>query len=398
MSWTRVAPITVLVLLQTKVQQHRSLSVLGLVLLLIFFIQLISGVMVCFSLNCDPMNIPMSRSEEDMGDLYTDDFFWLHERGVDFIFLFIFLHMFRKFYLSSYTKSQEGAWKTGSLLFLVLHVVTFFGLVLCCTHLSEVTLTIAANMLATATAKYGKIYWWVFPAEELNTDTVLRMMYGHYTTAFIIFAAAVLHSLEMHYDWKDTTFSENQKTDLSWWDDALRGELFSLKKFLLVFFWLAVFYYAENEPASIELFMWGDVGSVSDIRFLGVTPHWYFRAYMSWLVVCPHHYLGLLGLILFMVSMYFQPNIKATVLFSYFTFKEYSLVKKVHVTAFIAAIMYCASYLPYGKFFNRLGGNMATLASFMFILYFLLTSLNWYYRVISEKLETIIEGAKVATV
>lgn len=55
-------------------------------------------------------------------------------------------------------------------------------------------------MLATATAKYGKIYWWVFPAEELNTDTVLRMMYGHYTTAFIIFAAAVLHSLEMHYD------------------------------------------------------------------------------------------------------------------------------------------------------------------------------------------------------
>jgi hypothetical protein len=93
--------------------------------------------------------------------------------------------------------------------------------------------------------------------------------------------------------------------------------------------------------------------------------------------------------------MYFQPNIKATVLFLYFTFKEYSLVKKVHVTAFIAAIMYCASYLPYGKFYNRLGGNIATLASFMFILYFLLTSLNWYYRAVSEKLETVIERASV---
>lgn len=118
---------------------------------------------------------------------------------------------------------------------------------------------------------------------------------------------------------------------------------------------------------------------------------------MSWLVVCPHHYLGLLGLVLFMVSMYFQPNIKATVLQTYFTFKEYSLVKKIHVTTFAASIMYCASYLPYGKFFNRLGGNMATLASFMFILYFLLTSLNWYYRLVSEKLKTTIDSVSTVT-
>jgi quinol-cytochrome oxidoreductase complex cytochrome b subunit len=388
--WLQFRLNTIQTIYTTKVKQHKTLSVIGIVLLFIFAIQVLSGVMLCFSLNCDPMNIPMSRSEEDIGDLYTDDFFWLHERGVDYIFIFIFVHMFRKFYLSSYTKSQEGAWKTGSLIFLTLHVVTFFGLVLCCTHLSEVTLTIAANMLATASAKYGKIYWWVFPAEELNTDTIIRMMYGHYTTAFIIFTVALLHSLEMHYDWKDTSFSENQKTELSWWDDAIKGEIFSTKKFLLVLFWAAAVYYPELESLSIELFMWGDIGSVSDIRFLGVTPHWYFRAYMSWLVVCPHHYLGLLGLLLFMVSIYFQPNIKATVLHLYFTFKEYSMVKKIHVTTFIAAIMYCASYLPYGKFYNRLGGNIATLCSFMFILYFLLTSLNWYNKLVSDRLNIIL--------
>lgn len=54
---------------------HGATSLLGIVLLIIFVLQIISGVMISFSLNCDPMNIPMSRNEEDHEDLYTDDFF-----------------------------------------------------------------------------------------------------------------------------------------------------------------------------------------------------------------------------------------------------------------------------------------------------------------------------------
>lgn len=54
---------------------HGALSLLGLTLLVIFLLQIVSGIMVAFSLNCDPMNIPMSRNEEDQEDLYTDDFF-----------------------------------------------------------------------------------------------------------------------------------------------------------------------------------------------------------------------------------------------------------------------------------------------------------------------------------
>ena len=379
----------------TKVRHHRTITVLGVILLITFALQLLSGVMVSFSLYSDPMNIPMSRSEEDMEDLYTDDFFWLHERGVDYIFIFIFAHMLRKFHLASYTKAQEGAWKTGSFLFLFLHVVTFFGLVLCCTHLSEVTLTIAANILASVVAKYGKIYWWFFPNKELNVDTVIRMMYGHYVTAFVLFVIAVYHSLEMHYDWKDTHYDEQQKTELSWWDDALKGEIFGFIKYYLFLFFLSRWYYTKFEPLSIELFMWGDTGAISDIRFYGVTPHWYFRAYMSWLVVCPHHYLGLIGLLIFMVSIYFQPNLKELKTTVILFLEELSLVKKYHNVTFIAAIMFSASYLPYGKFFNRLGGNIATLFSFLFILYFLLVSLNWYYRLVSNVLATSIQGAKL---
>ena len=76
---------------------HGATSLLGITLLVIFILQILSGIMIAFSLNCDPMNIPMSRNEEDQDDLYTDDFFWLHERGVDLAFIFIIFHMMNKF-------------------------------------------------------------------------------------------------------------------------------------------------------------------------------------------------------------------------------------------------------------------------------------------------------------
>ena len=128
---------------------HNYLSLIGFMLLLIIVNQLISGTMLSFSLIPEPMIIPTSREEEDSENLYIDDFFWLHERGVDFFFLLLILHLLRKFFILAYSKEQELAWKSGIILFLMSHGVIFFGLVLCCTHLSEITLTIAGNIFHT---------------------------------------------------------------------------------------------------------------------------------------------------------------------------------------------------------------------------------------------------------
>jgi hypothetical protein len=70
------------------VSYHDGIAVLGFMVLLTMTSQLISGTMVSFSLIPDPMLIPVVRDEEDIEDLYTDDFFWLHERGVDLLFIF----------------------------------------------------------------------------------------------------------------------------------------------------------------------------------------------------------------------------------------------------------------------------------------------------------------------
>jgi hypothetical protein len=85
------------------------MSLFGFFTFLIIANQLISGTMLAFSLVPEPMMIPLVRDEEDLEDLYTDDFFWLHERGVDLLFIFVFFHLLRKLYLIILDYEQEFA-------------------------------------------------------------------------------------------------------------------------------------------------------------------------------------------------------------------------------------------------------------------------------------------------
>jgi hypothetical protein len=83
---------------------------------------------------------------------------------------------------------------------MVFQVVVFCGLILCCSHLSEITLTIAANIMHTFFLFYGKFYWWFFTDKQLNTDTLLRLAYAHYLSAFYLGYLGLLHGIDMHYD------------------------------------------------------------------------------------------------------------------------------------------------------------------------------------------------------
>ncbi len=360
---------------------------------LVIINQLLSGIMLSFSLITESMFIPLAREEEDCENLYVDDFFWLHERGVDLLVICTFLHLFRKMYLNVMDTEQEYAWKSGVILFLLIQVVIFLGLVLCCTHLSDITLTIASNAFHTFCFFTGKLYWLIFTDQTLNSDTITRLAYLHYVLAFLLAYYGIAHGLEMHYDWKVETFFDGVRQEISWFDEALTSELGRAMEFFLFVGLICLVLYSEPEALSYEIFMWGDIGMMVDVRFYGVAPHWYFRPYMGWLVACPYHYAGLLGLLFFFASFYFQPNligrgvlnsyagIKMLVFISWIfwiiatkrlvrtekIFVELDAYYTVTFYLFLMAIWYAFSYLPFGRFYTRLGGNFSSLVAFMFI-------------------------------
>lgn len=372
--------------------------------------------MLSFSLVAESMIIPLVRDEEDLEDLYIDDFFWIHERGVDLVFIFIFLHLFRKLYLGVCDLEQEYAWKSGAFSFLILQVVVFMGLVLCCTHLSEITLTIAANALHTFFFFKGKPYWWFFTDRLLNTDTIIRLAYGHYVFAFYLAYLGLIHGIDMHYDWKTENNFDGIKQELNWWDEVLVKEVGKVIEFLLVISIICLYLYEDPEALSYEIFMWGDVGMVTDVRFYGVAPHWYFRPYMAWLIACPYHRIGIFGLVYFFVIIYFQASILGyselqsykvlrSILTYFITsyknfgksvirwsriFIENSLIYLISYTIFILSIACTLTYLPYGRFYNRLGGNFSMLFSYLYIFSYLgLIYLRYMAMIYLDKLDTL---------
>nr|QBI37899.1 apocytochrome b [Tetrahymena rostrata]QGS65278.1 apocytochrome b [Tetrahymena rostrata] len=372
---------------------HDINSLFGFFTFLTIASQLVSGTMLAFSLVPEPMLIPMVREEEDVEDLYTDDFFWLHERGVDMLFIFSYFHLFRKIYLNNFEYEQEAAWKSGVFTFLLFQVVVFLGLVLCCTHLSDITLAIAANLYDTFFAGKGKFYWWIFTSKELNTDTIIRLAYLHYVLAFFLSYLGLIHGVDIHYDWKNENSYDGIDTEMIWFDEALSNELGGMIEIILIVMIVCFIVYPEPEALSYEYFMWGDIGFINDVRFLSVAPHWYFRPFMAWLTVCPFHKIGLFGLIYYFFILFYQPVIHGTneqnnysrknVAITSFIIKrsdiltpkyhsvEDNILHQITFWLFLCSALYVTSYLPYGRFYNRINGNFGTLWSFMYLFIYL---------------------------
>lgn len=354
------------------VPPHRTLSVLGVFLMLIILHQMYTGVITALYTVNDCLLLVISRDEADMEELYSDDIFYLHERGVDLTFIFLYLHFLRKFFLKAYFSLQWSTWKSGSFMFLLIHGVIFFGLVLCCTHLSDITLKIAANIIQTIFFKYGQVSYWIFTNHTINTDSLIRVMYLHYILPMVLWVVIISHLVDMHYGYKNNFFFKYTHQCLNWYGEVLKNEILSLIFYLSFFCLICLSLFNVSEPVSYEIFMWGDIGLVTDVRFLSVAPHWYFRAYMGWLLFCPHHYIGIFGLIAFLVFIYFQPNvfgksIKKQQFVLFLCKQDKSSLSLTVFFLFLICILYSGSYLPCGKYFTFLGGNKATTFSYLFI-------------------------------
>jgi len=198
----------------------------------------------------------------------------------------------------------------------------------------------------------------------------------------------------MHYDWKNEVSMDGLQGHLVWFDETLLNEL-SLTKDLLIFITLICWLlFTDPEALAYENFMWGDVGLVVDVRFYGVAPHWYFRPFMAWLIICPHHKTGIFGLLYFFLILFFQPLLhgsneeneyfkrsftflsrkinKAHILANNYVLVDNNLYTMTTFYFFVMACLYTTSFLPYGRFYNRVRGNNGSLLAYFYIFSYLL--------------------------
>jgi quinol-cytochrome oxidoreductase complex cytochrome b subunit len=139
---------------------------------------------------------------------FEAEVFYTHVRGVDTIFVLPYMHIFKKIYLKNYITAESDGWFLGGYAFFWFHYIITLGISLSATHLSDLTLTIIANIYLSIFNNTYKTYYIIFTNKHLNTDQITRLMVLHYFTPRYYLYLTQLHVLFCYESW-DSDSGEN---------------------------------------------------------------------------------------------------------------------------------------------------------------------------------------------
>ncbi len=334
-------------------------SIIGFMLLLTIVMQLLSGFFLGWYYIPEPGLVIELREEMFNDTRFGAEVFYMHVRGVDTIFVLSYMHILKKIYLKNYVTAESDGWLLGGYAFFWFHYIVALGISLSATHLSDLTLTIIANIFWSVFNFAYKTYYIIFTNKHLNTDQLTRLMVLHYFTPWYYLYLVQLHVMFCHESW-DSDSGENVYEDksgsyISWFYDAFLKEIQDAWYWTLFVFTYFFLHHFNASTVNYFFFERWNISELDEIRFYGVAPHWYFRPLMGLLVVSPSHYEGLMWMGLWFVLLAALPIIYN----GYNSNNNYlpiipmqsSLLQTCCFILFMLS-MYCtASMLPCGRYY-----------------------------------------------
>jgi len=340
-------------------------SVIGFMLLLAILLQLLSGFFLGWYYIPEPGLVIELREEMFNDTRFGAEVFYFHVRGVDIIFVLSYMHIFKKIFLKNYVTSEADGWIVGGYAFFWFHYIVALGISLSATHLSDLTLTIIANVVWSLTDNLYKTYYILFTNKHLNVDQMTRFMVLHYFSPWYYLYLIQLHVMFCHESWDsdsgENTYEDKSGSYISWFYDAFLKEIqdaWYWTIFVSMYFWLHHF-----TPSTINYFFFEkwNIAEFDEIRFYGVAPHWYFRPLMGILVISPTHYEGLMWVGLYFILLAFLPIVynfyNSASRFKAVAPMQSSLIQCGTFSLFLLSVFCVSSMLPCGRYYYEPEGG-----------------------------------------
>ena len=340
-------------------------SIIGFMLLLAIILQLASGFFLGWYYIPEPGLVVELREEMFNDTRFGGEVYWMHVRGVDTLMLLSYMHILKKIYLKNYVTTESDGWLLGGYAFFWFHYIVALGISLGANHLSDITLTIVANIFWSVFNNFYKTYYIMFTNKHLNVDQLTRFMMLHYFTPWYYLYLVKLHIMFCHESWDadsgEQTYEDKSGSYISWFYDAFLKEIqdaWYWVSFVFVYFFMHHF---DSVTVNYFFFERWNIAELDEIRFYGVAPHWYFRPLMGILVISPTHYEGLMWLALWLVLLACLP-----LFYNFYNThnKHVSIIPMqnslLQTTFFIIFMMslYCAcSMLPCGRYYYEPEGG-----------------------------------------
>lgn len=167
-------------------------SLLGLCLI----IQILSGLFLSIHY-CPNINLAFYRVIHIIKDI---NYGWLirliHINGASLFFIFIYIHIGRGIYYSSYILFKT--WYVGIIIFLLTIITAFLGYVLPWGQISFWGATVITNLLSAIPYFGTSIVEWIWGGFSVNNPTLNRFYTLHFILPFIILILVVIHLIFLH--------------------------------------------------------------------------------------------------------------------------------------------------------------------------------------------------------
>lgn len=263
----------------------------GYIALLMFAIQIISGIILAMwyipqvLLAFDSVQYIMM--EVNSGWLIR----YLHVNCVSFVFISMYLHIFRGLYYGSFSFPRVKVWLTGLIILLLMIVTAFLGYVLPWGQMSYWGATVITSFLSVI-PYFGKgLQIYVWGGFYIDQATLGKFFSLHYLLPFLIIAMIALHLIYLHSVGSNNPLGieTNDRIPLYpyfIWKDAVWFLFFLNLLFLVVFFSPNMLNHPDNSipanPASTPEH---------------IVPEWYFLVFYAILRSVPNKEIGVIMMI-----------------------------------------------------------------------------------------------------
>ena len=360
-------------------------SIIGFMLLICIVMQLLSGFFLGWYYMPEPGLVVELREEMFNDTRFGAEVFYMHVRGVDALMVFSYMHIMKKIYLKNYVTSESDGWFLGGYAFLWFHYIIALGISLSASHLSDLTLTIVANIVWSLFNNIYKTYYIIFTNKHLNVDQLTRLMVLHYFTPWYYLYLIQLHALFCHESWDtdsgETTYEDKSGSYVSWFYDAFLKEIQDAWYWVIFVFVYFFLHHFSGYTVNYFFFERWNIAELDEIRFYGVAPHWYFRAFMGILVISPTHYEGLMWVGLYFILLAILP-----LFYNFYNgFHKYvaaipmqnSILQTTVFIIFMLSLYCTASMLPAGRYYYEPEGGYVGNPWVKFSLQFVYLYLGW---------------------
>jgi len=216
---------------------------------------------------------------------------YTHANVASFFFIFVYMHIARGLYYSSYKSPRVLVWTIGVIIFIVMMATAFLGYVLPYGQMSLWGATVITNLLSAVPVFGQDLVELIWGGFSVSNATLNRFFSLHYLLPFLLAALVVAHLIALHVHG-----SNNPNGVTSSGDRYAMHPYFTFKDLVTIFLFFLVL--------SIIVFFYPNLLGHSDNYIPAnpmstppsIVPEWYLLPFYAILRSIPNKLLGVLAM------------------------------------------------------------------------------------------------------